>query len=205
MPYWNRLKMNDLSKARNAPLSPPDDQSVIEQTRIWLEQAVIGLNLCPFAKAVHVRGQFGYRVSRARDVESLANDLLASLRELAAAHPDALDTILLIHPAVLQNFDDYNDYLDIVDLLVEAEGYEGVLQVASFHPHYRFVDALPDDRANFTNRSPYPMLHLLREESVSRAVDSLADPSSVYERNIRLLREMSDQDFHRIWPPDSGV
>lgn len=178
-----------------------EDQSVIEQTRHWLEQAVIGLNLCPFAKAVHVRGQIGYRVSHARDVDALSADLLACLRELAAASPDALDTTLLIHPWVLQEFDDYNDYLDIVDVIVEAEGYEGVLQVASFHPDYRFADAPLGDRANFTNRSPFPMLHLLREESVGRAVDSLADPSSIYERNIRLLREMPDPDFHRIWPP----
>ncbi|MDO8300506.1 MAG: DUF1415 domain-containing protein [Lacisediminimonas sp.] len=181
-----------------------DDNNLINDTRRWVDEAVIGLNLCPFAKAVQVRGQIRYTVSRATDSESLSADLLASLHELATAAPDVLDTILLIHPLVLADFADYNDYLELVDLIIEQAEYEGVLQVASFHPDYQFADSPADDRANFTNRSPYPMLHLLREESISRAVDSLPDPSSVYLRNIDLLRELPQDQFERIWtlPPD---
>ena len=182
----------------------PDDTKIIEDTRTWLQQAVIGLNLCPFAKAVEARGQIQHVVSHARDPEALSADLVDCLHQLAQAAPEALDTILLVHPFVLRDFPDFNDFLDVADLIVRAEGYEGVLQVASFHPDYQFADAPIDDRANHTNRSPYPMLHLLREESVSRAVDSLADPSSVYQRNMRLLREMPQDEFERIWPRRSG-
>lgn len=178
-----------------------DEHTLINDTRRWVDEAVIGLNLCPFAKAVQVRGQIRYTVSQASDRESLCADLLACLHELAAAAPQELDTILLIHPLVLADFADYNDYLGIADLIVEQAGYEGMLQVASFHPDYLFADSAADDRANFTNRSPYPMLHLLREESISRAVDSLPDPSSVYLRNIDLLRELPQDEFERMWPP----
>lgn len=176
-----------------------DEQSVITDTRRWVDEAVIGLNLCPFAKAVQVRGQIQYAVSQARDLEGLSADLLASLHALAAANADQVETILLIHPLVLTDFADYNDYLDLADEIVLDAGYEGVLQLASFHPDYQFADSSADDRANFTNRSPYPMLHLLREESISRAVDSLPDPSSVYLRNIALLRTLPDDQFDHIW------
>ncbi len=177
-----------------------DEQILITDTRRWLDQAVIGLNLCPFAKAVQVRGQIRYTVSKAADLDGLSADLLSSLHELAATAADETDTILLIHPLVLTDFADYNDYLGLADLIVADAGYEGVIQVASFHPDYQFADVGVDDRANYSNRSPYPMLHLLREESVSRAVDSLPDPTSVYRRNIDLLRTLPDDQFKHIWP-----
>lgn len=167
-----------------------DESDVIAATRRWLEQAVIGLNLCPFAKAVHQKGQIRWVVSPARDAESLAAALAAELQRLADADPQVLDTTLLIHPHALQDFGDYNDFLDVVDTVVEALGLEGELQVASFHPAYRFADAPADDPANLTNRSPFPMLHLLREASIERAVAAFPDASCIFERNIEMLRSL---------------
>lgn len=178
----------------------PDQHTVIEETRRWLEQAVIGLNLCPFAKAVHVKQQIAWQVSSATEPAQLAQDLQEALRQLANSDAQQIDTLLLIHPDVLNDFEEYNDFLDVVDAIVDAEGLEGVLQVASFHPDYQFAGTRPDDRSNYTNRSPYPMLHLLREDSISRVVDSLPDPDVIYERNIELLEGIPEAEFQRIWP-----
>lgn len=178
----------------------PDQQTIIEETRRWLEQAVIGLNLCPFAKAVHVKQQIAWQVSRATEPAQLAQELQQALRLMANSDARQIDTLLLIHPDVLTDFEEYNDFLDVVDAVVDAEDLEGVLQVASFHPDYRFAGTGADDRSNYTNRSPYPMLHLLREDSVSRAVDSLDDPDEIYRRNIQLLEEMPEERFKQIWP-----
>ncbi|MDB5796908.1 MAG: hypothetical protein JWP36_810 [Paucimonas sp.] len=175
------------------------EDAYIADTRRWIDEAVIGLNLCPFAKAVQVKQQVRYQVSQAQDAQGLTADLLAALQMLAAAPATEVDTLILIHPFVLTDFADYNEYLDIVDMLLEAQGYEGELQVASFHPDYQFADAAADDRSNYTNRSPWPMLHVLREDSISRAVDSLPDPSSVYRQNIKVLRALPEAEFQRIW------
>jgi uncharacterized protein len=177
-----------------------DPETVIADTRRWLQEAVIGLNLCPFAKAVHIKGQIAWRVSQAKEPAQLAEELQQALRELASTDADKIDTLLLIHPLVLNDFEDYNDFLDVVDAIVDAESLEGVLQVASFHPQYQFAGSASSDRSNYTNRSPWPMLHLLREDSVSRAVDSLPNPDAIYERNVELLEEMPEADFDRIWP-----
>jgi hypothetical protein len=174
------------------------DTAIIAATRRWLERAVIGLSLCPFAKAVHQKGQIRWVVSRARDPEALAAELAAELRRLAAACPELVDTTLLIHPQVLQDFDDYNDFLDVADAVVDTLGLEGELQVASFHPDYRFAHAGPDDPAHLTNRSPYPMLHLLRESSIARAVASFPDASTIYERNIETLRALGSARFAEL-------
>jgi hypothetical protein len=178
----------------------PAPDTVIEETRRWLEQAVIGLNLCPFAKAVHVKGQIAWRVSEATEPAELAQQLQQELRQLAASDAEQVDTVLLIHPQVLTDFQDYNEFLDVAEAIVAAEGLEGVLQVASFHPDYQFAGTRFADRGNYSNRSPYPMLHLLREDSVSRAVDSLPDPDAVYQRNIDLLEDMPVEQFRQIWP-----
>lgn len=167
-----------------------DETDVIAATRHWLERAVIGLNLCPFAKGVHQKGQIRWVVSASRDPEALAGDLVAELQRLAAADPQVIDTTLLIHPQVLANFDDYNDFLEVADAVVASLGLEGELQIASFHPGYRFADTDADDPANLTNRSPHPMLHLLREDSIERAVASFPDASAIYERNIATLRAL---------------
>jgi len=167
----------------------PDDL-VIAQTRHWLEAAVIGLNLCPFAKAALLKQQIRFVVSQASDSDSLAAELAVELRRLADADPELLETTLLIHPQVLQDFDDYNDFLDVADAVLESLELEGELQVASFHPDYRFEGEDADDVSNCSNRSPWPTLHLLREESIERAVEAFPDAASIYEKNIETLRRL---------------
>ncbi|HKY03015.1 MAG TPA: DUF1415 domain-containing protein, partial [Burkholderiales bacterium] len=152
-------------------MPPPTDDEAIAVTRRWVEVAVIGLNLCPFAKAVHVKEQIRYVVSEAEDAEALLQDLVRELHALEEADPETVDTVLLIHPRALNDFADYNNFLDVADAAVEALELSGVLQVASFHPEYRFADTEADDITNYSNRSPYPMLHLLREESIDKAVE----------------------------------
>jgi hypothetical protein len=162
----------------------------IAATRRWLERAVIGLGLCPFAKAVHVKNQVRYVVSDARNIDVLLDDLERELRTLADAPAEEIDTTLLIHPHVLQDFLDYNDFLELADGVVEELGFEGVLQVASFHPQYQFEGTEPDDITNYTNRSPYPTLHLLREASVEAAVAAFPEAESIYEKNIDTMKRL---------------
>ena len=167
-----------------------DADTVISQTRTWLEEAVIGLNLCPFAKAVHVKGQVRYVVSHAADVEALQQALAEQLRDLAAADPAQVDTTLLIHPNVLQDFEDFNQFLGLAEEMVDALGLDGVLQVASFHPQFQFADTEPGDVTNATNQSPYPTLHLLREESIDRAVEAFPEAETIYEANIETMERL---------------
>jgi hypothetical protein len=172
--------------------------SAIESTRNWLEQAVIGLNLCPFAKAVHLKQQIRWVESTATDVEALLTELVAELQTLAAAAPESMATTLLIHPRVLNDFLDFNDFLDLADAAVEDLGLEGELQVASFHPDYQFEGSADDDMANFSNRSPFPTLHLLREDSIAQAVESFPDTETIYERNIETLRRLGAQGWQAL-------
>ncbi|WP_280154947.1 DUF1415 domain-containing protein [Piscinibacter sp. XHJ-5] len=172
-----------------------DADRVIAHTRAWVERVVIGLNLCPFAKAVHVKGQVRYVVSDAADPDALLATLCDELTALADAPADKVDTTLLIHPRVLADFDDFNDFLDAADAAVRALRLDGVLQVASFHPHYRFAGTTEDDVTNATNRSPYPTLHLLREESISRAVAAFPRPEAIYEENMRTLQALGAAGF----------
>ena len=159
-------------------------------TRRWLERAVIGLNLCPFAKAVHVKGQIRYVVSEATTPESLAEELQRELEFLAEASAELVDTTLLIHPHVLTDFLDFNDFLEVADGIVDALELDGILQVASFHPQFQFEGTEPDDITNYTNRAPYPMLHLLREDSVERAVAAFPDELAIAETNIGTLTKL---------------
>lgn len=172
-----------------AALSAADAQ-VILATQHWLERAVIGLNLCPFARAPFVQQRLRYHVSRATDEETLLADLHAELLALHAADAQQCETTLLIHPDVLSDFLDYNDFLAIADDALHELGLDGELQIASFHPDYRFADTAPDAIENYTNRSPHPTLHLLREASVARAIESMADTDEIYRRNIATLREL---------------
>ena len=172
--------------------------SAIAATRHWLEHAVIGLNLCPFARAVHVKEQIRWVESEARDTQALLDDLVRELQFLAAADPETVDTTLLIHPLVLTDFLDYNDFLDVADAAVEELGYAGVLQVASFHPDYRFEGTAADDVSNFSNRSPHPMLHLLREDSIARAVAAYPDATAIYERNVETLHRLGVDGWHSL-------
>lgn len=165
-------------------------EEVVAVTRRWIERAVIGLNLCPFAKAVYVREQIRYVVSPAQDPGALLDELKQELRFLAAAEPEAVDTTLLIHPQVLTDFREYNDFLSLADEALAELELEGVLQIASFHPAYQFADTTPDDITNYTNRSPYPMLHLLREASIDRAVAAFPEAEEIYLKNMETLRRL---------------
>lgn len=176
----------------------PTAEEAAAATREWLEKAVIGLNLCPFARTPHVQGRIRYAVSEAETPEELLEHLIAELQALAAAPPEETETTLLIHPRVLHDFLDYNDFLGVADAAVAELGLEGTIQVASFHPRYQFAGTEPDDMENYTNRSPYPILHLLREASVERAVETFPDASQIYERNIETMRRLGPEGWRRL-------
>lgn len=171
-------------------------------TRRWLERAVIGLNLCPFAKAVYVKQQVRFVLSDAELENDLLEELAEELLRLRDTPADEVDTTLLVHPRVLTDFLDYNDFLDRVDALIEALELDGVLQVASFHPQYRFADTDIDDPGNCTNRSPHPTLHLLREDSLDRAVAAYPDADVIVERNLETMAKLGLEGFRAIL--DSG-
>jgi hypothetical protein len=175
-----------------------DEHAVIARTRRWVDAVVIGLNLCPFAKAVQVKEQVQYVVSAAETPGQLLADLERELLALTEADPELVDTTLLIHPRTLANFQDYNDFLGVADAKLTELGLEGELQIASFHPRYRFAGSAASDPANYTNRSPFPMLHLLRESSVSRAVDAFPDTTAIYERNIQTLQALAPDELARL-------
>jgi uncharacterized protein len=172
------------------PADTESHEAIVSATRHWLTRAVIGLNLCPFAKAVHVKDQIRYAVSNATDLEGVLTDLESELRNLADADAAVTDTTLLILPHALADFLEYNDCLYFADRMLKDQGLEGTLQIASFHPHYAFEGSEPDDIENYTNRSPYPILHLLREASIERAVDAFPDAADIYERNQETLRRL---------------
>jgi uncharacterized protein len=171
--------------------SPPANDAVIAATSAWLEKAVIGLNLCPFAKAPQVKNQIRFLVSAAHSAETLLPALIGELKMLAAADPQLLETTLLIHPQALTDFLDYNDFLDLADAAVADLGLTGEIQIASFHPDYQFAGTAPDDITNYTNRAPYPTLHLLREASIARAVEAFPDASAIFEKNMETLRQIN--------------
>jgi len=189
--------MSDVSPFINAGLKP-EDAPYVDATKRWVERAVVGLNLCPFARAPFIQGRIRYAVSHARDTDALLDDLCGELQSLAAADAADCETTLLIHPHVLRDFLDYNDFLDVADAAVETLKLDGVLQVASFHPHYQFADTAPDDVENASNRSPFPTLHLLREASVERAADAMTDPDEIYRRNIDTLRKLGREGWEKL-------
>ena len=178
--------------------APASSDAVIAATTRWLERAVIGLNLCPFAKAVHVKGQIRYVVSEATTAEALAEELARELEFLAEANAEQIDTTLLIHPHVLTDFLDFNDFLDVADGLVEALELDGTLQVASFHPQFQFEGTEADDITNYTNRSPYPTLHLLREDSVERAVAAFPEELEIASNNIATLEKLGHEGWQAL-------
>ncbi len=175
----------------------PDE--IIASVKRWLEVAVIGLNLCPFAKAVHVKNQIRYVVADATNIDSLADELVRELEALAEANPESVDTTLLILPNVLQDFLDFNDFLDVADSIVEELELDGILQVAPFHPQFQFEDTEADDITNYTNRSPFPILHLLREDSVTRAVEAFPDEMHIAENNIATLRKLGHVGWNALF------
>jgi hypothetical protein len=179
-----------------------DDAQIIAKTCRWLERAVIGLNLCPFAASPYRAGRVHFVISRERSAAGLSRDLSEALLDLRAADPRQRETTLLIHPWVLNDFSEYNLFLAVCDDLVVQLGLEGELQVASFHPDYQFAGSAPQDVENCTNRSPFPTLHLLREDSVSHAVET-TDTEEIYLSNIQTLRELGHTGWDELWRDDS--
>jgi hypothetical protein len=163
--------------------------------RRWLERAVIGLNLCPFAKAVHVKGQIHYAVYEPAEEADLMEALLAEARDLAALDAAVRDTTLLIAPNTLADFLDFNDFTARAERQLARAGFDGVFQLASFHPQFQFAGTEADDIGNATNRAPYPTLHLLREDSVDRAVDAFPGAEAIFERNIDTLEALGAQGW----------
>jgi hypothetical protein len=172
---------------------------VVRSTQLWLARAVIGLNLCPFAKAVHVKRQIRYAVTAATSAAELLAELRHELDLLQQAKPEAVETTLLIHPLAMTDFIDYHFFLPEADRAIRDLGLAGTLQVASFHPAYEFAGSASDDVANCTNRSPHPTLHLLREASIDRAVAAFPDAAAIYGRNIETLRRLGHEGWRRLW------
>jgi len=185
----------------NAPESTgADAPDPIADTRDWLDKAVIGLNLCPFAKSAQAKDQVRYVLSNTTDPAVLLAELEHELQHLVATDPEQTDTTLIVHPQVLQDFLDFNDFLGIADELLERLGLEGTLQVASFHPQFQFAGTDADDISNYTNRSPYPTLHLLREASIDRAVEAFPDAEAIYERNIETMEQLGHEGWAALFP-----
>jgi uncharacterized protein len=188
-----------------------NDEPFLSATRDWVRRAVIGLDLCPFAQAVDVQGTLRIVVSAATTPEALLEDLGAEIDYLEAADPAVAETTLLVHPHVFPDFLDANDFLEVADATLEHLGLDGVFQVAQFHPQFRFEGSADDDIENYTNRSPYPILHLLREESVERAVARHPDTAEIYKRNIATLRRIGHTGWRELFdgaaagpPPGPG-
>jgi uncharacterized protein len=167
-----------------------DEALILQKTRLWLEKAVIGLNLCPFAKAVYVKNQIRLVVSKARHTDDLLEELDRELDLLVATPAAEIDTTLLIAPTLFADFLDFNDFLEIAEGVVDEHGLEGVVQLASFHPKFQFDGTEIDDISNYTNRSPYAILHLLREDSVERAVEAFPQAETIFETNIATLEKL---------------
>ena len=185
-------------------VSGPGSGEVIAVMRHWIEQAVIGLNLCPFAKAVYVKNQVRFVVSEAQHVDGFLEELDRELDLLAATDPQEIDTTLLIHPTLFADFLDFNDLTAIAEDAIAEHDFEGVLQIASFHPRFQFEGTAPDDLGNYTNRAPYPTLHLLREASIARAVEAFPEAETIYERNIETLRRIGHCRMARTRPARSA-
>lgn len=174
------------------------DEVVIAHTKHWLEKAVIGLNLCPFAKAPYNKGQVRIAVSHAKHLDGFLEDLDRELQHLLTTAPDELATTLLIHPHLFDDFLLFNDVTELADQAILDNQAEGILQIAPFHPAFQFEGTNINDVSNYTNRSPYPTLHLIREADIARAAEAFPDASVIFERNIRLLEEMGEEGWQKL-------
>jgi hypothetical protein len=177
----------------------PSEAEALGATRVWLEKAVIGLNLCPFAKAVHVKAQIRYAYTPVETYQELLEELERELRLLAETDPAVIETTLLIHPLALTEFLDYGWFLPLAENILDDLGLVGEIQIAHFHPDFQFGDCGPEDIENYTNRSPYPTLHLIRESSIDRAVAAFPDAAEIFEKNIETLRRMGHEGWRRLW------
>ena len=179
---------------------PLELKAIVEDVQQWLNQVVIGLNLCPFAAEPKHNHQIKIQVSTARNEEDLLMDLHAELMHLDRTPTSELETTLLVVPILFPEFEDYNNFLYLVDVLLKRFRWEGIYQIASVHPHYRFADTQPDDAENLTNRSPYPILHILREASVSKALASYSNPEQIPEKNIRTVQNLTPEQQQYLFP-----
>ena len=175
-----------------------NDEEILSKTRHWLEKAVIGLNLCPFAKAVYVKNQMRLVVSHARHADDLLEELDRELDLLVATPVEELETTLLIHASLFDDFLDFNDFLEIAEGVVDEHGLDGIVQLASFHPQFQFEGTEPDDISNFTNRAPFAILHLLREESVGRAVETYPEVDTIYQNNIQTMQTLGREGWKNL-------
>lgn len=197
-----------VGKVSDIPASPAErefESSAIALTRQWLERAVIGLNLCPFAKAVHVKGQIHYVVSTLECRSEWLALLAQELRELQKMDPDDRDTTLLIFPTAMPDFLEFSHFLPDTDRVLRKLGLEGELQIASFHPCFQFAGTDPDDITNFTNRAPYPTLHLLREASIDKAVAAFPDAESIFEKNMQTLEQLGHSGWRDLGLSDAAT
>ena len=181
------------------------DNLVLSQTRHWLEKAVIGLNLCPFAKAVYVKNQVRLVVSKARHADDLLEELDRELDLLIATPASEIDTTLLIHPTLFDDFLDFNDFLEIAEGVIDEHGLEGVIQLASFHPQFQFDGTEPDDISNYTNRAPFAILHLLREDSVERAVEAFPQADAIFQANIQTLEKLGHAGWKALFAQPRNI
>ncbi|MGH8814831.1 MAG: DUF1415 domain-containing protein [Advenella sp.] len=181
--------MNDISQIEN-------------RVRRWLEKAVIGLNLCPFAKSVYVKDQVRIAICQAQDRHALTAQLYEELQLLTSTPAQQTDTTLLVVPCLFEQFSDFNDYLDIAEAVLDELELVGEIQLASFHPFYQFANTEPDDLSNYTNRAPYPILHLLREDSLDRAAEQYPDASVIFQRNVVVVQELGVDGWHRLLQDD---
>lgn len=175
-----------------------DIDTVSEHTKQWLEKAVIGLNLCPFAKAPHVKNLVRIVVSEARHLDGFLEDLDRELQLLGNTPASELETTLLVHPTLFPDFETFNQMLEIADDAVVENELEGIVQIAPFHPDFQFEGTEADDISNYTNRSPYPTLHLIREDSIAKAAEAFPDVSAIFDRNIALLEKMGHEGWDKL-------
>ncbi|KZC76240.1 hypothetical protein TV01_1431 [Neisseria flavescens] len=175
-----------------------DIDTVSEHTKQWLEKAVIGLNLCPFAKAPHVKNLVRIVVSKARHLDGFLEDLDRELQLLGNTPASELETTLLVHPTLFPDFETFNQMLEIADDAVVENELEGIVQIAPFHPDFQFEGTEADDISNYTNRSPYPTLHLIREDSITKAAEAFPDASAIFDRNIALLEKMGHEGWDKL-------
>ncbi|WP_404473417.1 DUF1415 domain-containing protein [Vreelandella venusta] len=164
------------------------DSTIIEQTLAWVSSFIVEHDICPFAKRELDRGSIRVEVVRSKKLEVALEELVAEI-EWLNEHPDT-ETTLLVFPTLFKSFEHYLDYVEVAESLLEEQGYEGIYQLATFHPDYCFADANPEDASNYTNRSPYAMVHLLREASVEKAIAFYGDTAKIPERNIAHLTNM---------------
>lgn len=174
------------------------NDTVLAETRHWLETAVIGLNLCPFAKAPYAQNRVRIAICTAGHLDGFLEALDGELQLLAAANPATVETTLLVCPTLFRDFLVFNDMLDLADAALTENGVEGVIQIAPFHPDFQFAGTQADDIGNHTNRSPYPTLHLIREDSVAKAAAVFPDAAVIFERNIRLLEDMGEEGWQQL-------